>query len=62
MANGIKNLIIIGDSMMVIQKCLKLSENERHLDVEASSIISKINYLLKKFGNVKMFHVLWANN
>lgn len=47
MANGIKILTIVGDSMMIIQKCVNLSENENILEDESSSIMIKIIYLLK---------------
>jgi len=53
--------MIVGDSIMIIQKCVKLSENE-HLLEDESSIMIKIIYLFKRIEKVDLYHVLWANN
>lgn len=44
-ANGIKMLTIVGDSMMIIQKCVKLFKNENLLEHEMSKIMIGIIYL-----------------
>lgn len=59
---GIKTLYIVGNSMMIIQKCIKLLENITFLEDETSLIMVRITYFLNKIEKVHMFHMLPANN
>lgn len=48
--------------MMIIQKCVKISENENLLEDESSSIMIMIIYLLIKIEKLDLYHALQANN
>ena len=61
-SKGIKKLIIVGDSMVVIQKCTRLSRNELLFDLETSPLVIRIMYLLRKLKEYKKFHVKRENN
>jgi len=58
---GIKTLYIVDDSLIIIQKCIKLLENIILLEEETSSIIVRITYLLIFFEKVHLFHTLHVN-
>lgn len=48
--------------MMIIQKRVKLSENESFVEDGTSSIMVKTIYLFKKNEKVDLSHMLWASN
>lgn len=61
-SKGIRNLIIAGDTLVIIQKCLSLAKHENLIESKTSPILIRIMYLLKKIENYKIFHVKQANN
>jgi len=56
---GIKNIIVIGDSSIVI---CHMHYNIVPSDTELSHIIIRMQELAEKFEFIKIFHVLWHHN
>jgi ribonuclease HI len=53
--HGIQNLIIIGDSRMIISAIIRSSKNQ---SAQLNNLLDKIRLLLRSFTSYKLFHVL----
>lgn len=58
----ISHLNIVGDSMVVIQKCTRSSRKMHHIDFESSPMLIRIMFLLIKLDAFNFYHVKWENN
>lgn len=56
------NIVIIGDSMVVIQKCMSLSKSQDLIDSKTSPLYIRKVYLLRKIEKFKLSHVKKTNN
>jgi len=53
--NGIRNLIIIGDSRMLISAIIRSSKNQ---NAQLNNLLDRIHLLLKRLNSYQLVHVL----
>jgi ribonuclease HI len=58
-SNGIQNLIIIGDSRMLISAIARSTKNQ---GAKLNNLLARIRLLLQGLDSLQVFHVLWELN
>jgi ribonuclease HI len=58
-SNGIRNLIIIGDSRMLISAIARSTKNQ---GAKLNNLLARIRLLLQGLDSLQVFHVLWELN
>ena len=58
-SNGIRNLIIIGDSRMLISAIARSTKNQGE---KLNNFLARIRLLLQGLDSLQVFHVLWELN